>query len=209
MVSLFKKISITFFIGIFSLLSQITSAAVPAITIGQPQAPVQIQMYFSLTCTHCKEFMENSFPTIKERFIDRGLVSFSFHDFPTDPIALDAAKIARCLGPNSYLKIVQALLKDQEKWATEKGFEEKILPLAEQQGISADSCKKCLKNDQLEKDILRDCLSVRQAHKIDYAPAFFINGKLFEDEVTVHVIEKIVAEKSAIASNNQQKPAAN
>lgn len=38
--------------------------------IGNAQAPVLVQEWFSLTCTHCAHFATEIFPKVKEQFID-------------------------------------------------------------------------------------------------------------------------------------------
>ena len=42
--------------------------------IGKPDAKVTVGEYFSLTCTHCAAFAQETFPEVKQKLIDSGEV---------------------------------------------------------------------------------------------------------------------------------------
>ncbi|MUG04736.1 thioredoxin domain-containing protein [Bombella sp. ESL0378] len=85
--------------------------------IGNPQAPILVQEWFSLTCTHCAHFATELFPKIKEQFIDTGKIRFQFHDFPLDQVALIAAMVARSLPEERYVPFIESLFSRQMQWA--------------------------------------------------------------------------------------------
>jgi protein-disulfide isomerase len=63
--------------------------------LGDPNAPVTIIEYASLTCPHCAEFHEDVLPQLKERYIAPGKVRLVYRDFPLDQRALAAASLER------------------------------------------------------------------------------------------------------------------
>ena len=55
--------------------------------IGDPNAPVTVVEYASMTCPHCAHFHETTYPEMKKKYIDTGKVRFVFREFPLDPLA--------------------------------------------------------------------------------------------------------------------------
>ena len=64
--------------------------------IGDPNAPVTIIEFASLTCPHCAAFHVNTLPELEKRYIDTGKVRLVLRDFPLDQMALKASVIAHC-----------------------------------------------------------------------------------------------------------------
>ena len=85
----------------------------------RPRPPVG--EWFSLTCTHCAAFAQETFPQIKAELIDTGKVRWVFRDFPLDQVALTAAMVARALPPDRYEPFIRALFANQDRWAFAQG----------------------------------------------------------------------------------------
>ncbi|MCK1975382.1 DsbA family protein, partial [Bacillus safensis] len=69
---------------------------------GKADAPVTIEEYASLTCPHCADFTINTFPKIKEKYIDSGKARLILREFPFDPRATAAFMLARCAPEDRY-----------------------------------------------------------------------------------------------------------
>ena len=76
--------------------SLIASEKIKPIIEGNINAKVKIVVYESLTCSHCGNFHKNVYPKLKDEFLDKGLVSIEFKNFPLDIAALNASKLAHC-----------------------------------------------------------------------------------------------------------------
>src|SRR5512141_1851722 len=50
-------------------------------TMGKDDAPVTIIEYASMTCPHCAHFTVETFPKLKEKYIDTGKVKYIFREF--------------------------------------------------------------------------------------------------------------------------------
>src|SRR5579885_3700205 len=59
--------------------------------LGNPNAPITIIEYASLSCPHCAHFAEDVLPDIKKKWIDTGKAKLILRDFPLDEPALKAA----------------------------------------------------------------------------------------------------------------------
>ena len=168
-------------------------------SIGSPYAPLTIVMYYSLTCPHCHDFQEKVLPEIKTEFIDKGLVRFVFRDFPTDQLALKGAKVAWCMGKDRYLAIAKKLLATQNEWAPIdpakfKDAESALLRISEEMAISDADYRKCLTNKDVEDSILRTSFEAQKTHQIMAAPAFLVNGKVFNEDMNIKAIQTLLFE---------------
>ena len=63
--------------------------------LGRDNAPITVIEFFSMTCSHCASFHANTFPEVKTRLIDEGVVRFEMRAFPLDGLALRAHAMAR------------------------------------------------------------------------------------------------------------------
>lgn len=84
--------------------------------MGNPNAKVKLVEYGSLTCPHCRAFDEESVPTLIEKYVKSGKVSWEFRNYVRDPFDLTAGLIARCNGAKSFFPLMRAFYKDQAVW---------------------------------------------------------------------------------------------
>ncbi len=148
--------------------------------MGLDGAPVTIIEYASLTCPHCAHFNEATFPQLKAQYIDRGLVKYIYRDFPLDRMALRAAEIARCAGPDRYFAFVDVFFRQQMSWAAGKDEAEilgNLKKLARLGGMSDATFDSCLQDKSVEDAVLAQSLKGEQQYKVDSTPTLFINGE--------------------------------
>ena len=69
-------------------------------TRGNPKAPVTLIEYSDFTCGYCVKFFRETWPRLREKYVDTGKVRLLYRDFPRDPEgpAMTAAIAARCAG---------------------------------------------------------------------------------------------------------------
>ena len=91
-----KKIIILVFINCLIFVNNTLSEEVLKIREGNIDAKIEIIIYESLTCGFCANFHNEVYPKLKKEFIDEGLVSIEFRNFPLDLAALNAEIILRC-----------------------------------------------------------------------------------------------------------------
>ncbi len=92
-------------------------------SLGNPQAKVTVEEWFSLTCTHCARFAQETFPRLRKDLIDPGKLRWVYRDFPLDRVALTAAMVARALPPDRYEPFIGALFASQDRWAFAHGVD--------------------------------------------------------------------------------------
>lgn len=81
--------------------------------MGNPDAPIKIVEFASLTCSHCAEFAEQSWTPLTENYIAQGLASFEIRNFIRDPLDLTAALLARCNGAEPFFPINERMFANQ------------------------------------------------------------------------------------------------
>ncbi|MDV7340013.1 DsbA family protein [Terasakiella sp. A23] len=148
--------------------------------LGDPNAPVTMIEYASMTCPHCASFHIETLPQIKKDFIDTGKVKMIFRDFPFDRVGATAALISRCVAPERYNGFVDLLMKQQSKWARSVTPLADITRLAKLAGLSQEKVDSCLENTKLLDKIISVRKEAMDNYKIQSTPSFVIN-----DEVVV------------------------
>ena len=84
--------------------------------MGNPNAKVKLIEYGSLTCPHCKAFDDEGVPSLMDKYVKSGQVSWEFRNYVRDAFDLTAALIARCNGAKGFFPLSRALYKDQSDW---------------------------------------------------------------------------------------------
>ena len=154
----------------------------PAVTaadrvLGKPDAPVTIIEYGSLTCPHCAEFDEKTFPTLKANWIDTGKAKLVFRVFPLNKVDVGAAAVASCVPADRYYDFIDAVYKSQGTWSRAADPVQAIATIARLGGgLSDDKVKSCLADQTLQKSIVDQAYATSKAYGVESTPTFFING---------------------------------
>jgi protein-disulfide isomerase len=165
--------------------------------LGNPDAPITIIEYASLTCPHCAHFTNEVLPELKKKWIDTGKVKLVLRDYPLDQLALQAAMIARCAPPDRYYAFIDALFQTQQKWVTEHDNQDALARLAKLGGMGKDEFDHCLKDTALENKILEERLTASKELDVNSTPTFFINGTKFAGAPTAEEFDKALSGLSA------------
>jgi len=165
--------------------------------LGNPNAPITIVEYASMTCPHCAHFANDVLPEIKKEWIDTGKVKLVLRDFPLDEPALRAAMIARCAPPERYYAFTDTFFASQEKWAATKEYRDALARLAKFGGMGKDEFDACLKNTALENRIVEQRLVASKELDVNSTPTFFVNGSKFTGAPTTEEFNKVLSNLAA------------
>jgi protein-disulfide isomerase len=94
----------------------VTATDAGGFLMGNPNAPVKLIEYGSLTCPHCREFDERGVGPLIDKYVKSGQVSYEFRNYVRDAFDLSASLIARCNGAKGFFPLTRALYKDQPSW---------------------------------------------------------------------------------------------
>jgi protein-disulfide isomerase len=163
----------------------------PEMVLGEPDAPVTIIEYASMTCGHCANFHVQTLPDLKEKYIDTGKAKLVFREFPFDPRAEAGFMLARCADDN-YFAMVDVLFKQQQSWAGVENARDALLQISKLAGFSQESFEACLTDQQLLEDIRQVRERGAQEFGVDSTPTFFINGQKYSGARSIDEMSAII-----------------
>ena len=158
--------------------------------LGQPNAPVTIVEYASLTCPHCATFHNETFAALKQRYIDQGKVRFIFREFPLDNYATAGFLLARCSGEGKYFPVIEAFFKQQRALLAAPDPFAWIQEFAKQIGFTQESMEDCLTNQELLDGVIAMRQRASEKFGVSSTPTFFVNGKIKRGALTMQELEK-------------------
>lgn len=160
--------------------------------LGDPDAPVTIVEYASLTCSHCAQFHKLTYPQLKEKYIDTGQVYFIFREFPLDPVATAAFMLTRCVPEEQYFPFVDALFANLDVWAYTNDRVAGLKQMGRQVGITEEKFEACLTNQELLDGV--NWVKQRGAEQFDVnsTPTFFVNGEIHRGALPFEQFEKLI-----------------
>lgn len=144
--------------------------------VGDPNAPVTIQEFFSLTCNHCATFHKETYQKIKKNLINTGKVYFIYQEFPLDGPALYGSMTARCLPEERYTGFMDILLRTQDKWARSGDFKSALTQNAKLAGMSEEEFEACFNNKELQTAVATNIKEASEIWGINSTPSFVINN---------------------------------
>ena len=186
-----KKIIITTIFLCLYFIPTSSNSEVKQIFEGNVDAKIKLIMFESLTCSHCGNFHKNVYPSLKENFIDKGLVYIEFRNFPLDMAALNASKIAHCKNDGNS-EILHYLFINQRQWVKGNSIEElnkNIKNFIDKSNFNLNF-DQCINNKKVEDHILEDRIEGVKKFKIEATPTLIINGEKFENPSNYKKLKK-------------------
>tara|TARA_B100000963_G_scaffold348721_1_gene356753 strand:+ start:1876 stop:2469 length:594 start_codon:yes stop_codon:yes gene_type:complete len=175
-----------FFIKVFLLLFFTVSITteIKALNIGKENAKIVVKVFSSLTCPHCANFHTEIFNRLNDDFIKKNLLKFEHHAFPLDLAALNAEIIVRCHeNNNKSFQLLGEIYEKQNQWAVGSDINyinDSIKKIGEKFGLSKNQMEKCLKNDEVQDNILNERIEAQKKYKIQSTPTIYINEKKYK-----------------------------
>ena len=186
-----KKLFLTLTILFVTLNYTNANVQVKTILEGNINAKIKLIVYESLTCSHCADFHKEIYPELKKDFIDKGLISIEFRNFPLDLAALNASKVAHCKNDGKS-EILHFLFEKQKEWVRGETIEDlnknlKKVINEKDFGIDFD---KCISNTVVEDHVLNDRINAVKKYNIQATPTLIINDKKFDNPQNYKKLKK-------------------
>ena len=147
--------------------------------IGNPDAPVTLIEYASMTCPHCANFHRDVYPLIKEDYIKTGKVKLVFRNYTRDRADLAVAMLTRCVGPERSFDLMGVYFDRQSQWAR-PGVDPlpEIVDIARRAGISRADVDACMNNSALQNNVI-EMFKQGQDDGLTGTPFFILEGESF------------------------------
>lgn len=182
--------------------------------MGNPNAPVKLVEYASLSCPFCKNFDVEGVPTFRDKYVKSGEVSWEYRTYlnhPTDPAV---AALAHCQGADSFFALADQLYATQEQWygrlvaLPQQQYQQlQTLPPMQrnaeiahitglddffrQRGMPSSKIQACL-SDPAVLNKLQAIVDLGNKDGLTGTPNFMINGKMQPDAVDWKTLEAIL-----------------
>ena len=154
-----------------------SSASSEEIALGNPEAPVTLIEYGSLTCGGCIKFHKHVLPRIKKNYIDPGKVRFIFRHFPTSEVASEGAIAAQC-SADKYYEMLDKLYFSVASWANSEDKKSKFTQYAVSLGLNSDQFKSCLVDGNQFEYVSNQKRDANRDHGVVGTPTFIVNGEI-------------------------------
>jgi len=163
----------------------------PDKVLGNPDAPVEIIEYASMTCPHCASFHMTTLKDLKEEYIETGKAKFIVREFPFDPLAAAVFMLARC-SDDRYFEVVDLFFETQRQWAVREGALGEIRKLAKQAGFTDKSFEACLTDQQLLDGINAVKDHGYEEMGVRATPTIFIDGEKLEGSRSIEAFREVI-----------------
>lgn len=168
---------------------------VPAIMedriLGDPDAPVTIIAYESLTCPHCAAFHRDTYDDLVARYVDTGQAKFIYREFPLDQNAVVAAALARCTPEPQFYGMIEVLFRSQGQWSRADDLLGSLGQIGRLSGIGDDAFQACVDNEDLVNAIIQSRQDASLAG-VGSTPTFDINGQLYPGARSIDEFASII-----------------
>ena len=178
------------------LISFSVNAESKSLSIGNDDAKITIKVFSSLTCPHCANFHQNIYEKLEKDYINKNLVRFEHHGFPLDLAALNAEIIVRCHVDNQKnFELLGEMYKKQNEWAIGSDINlinESIKKIGLDSGLDNGQMNDCLKNENVQEQILNERIEAQKQYKIKSTPTIFINKKQYKGDHNYKSFKKAI-----------------
>ncbi|WP_281300291.1 MULTISPECIES: DsbA family protein [unclassified Iodidimonas] len=155
--------------------------ALGGVAMGNPDAPVTIIEYASLTCPHCAAFHKDVLPGLKENFIQSGKVRYVFYNYVMNRIDLAASSISRCFGPERFFPLSDLFFSRQREWLANARDQGQVIDdmaaLVRRAGISRTEFDQCLAERDLQQHLVEMTSGGQARWQITGTPTIIVDGK--------------------------------
>lgn len=164
--------------------------------MGNPDAPVKLIEYASISCGGCAAFAATGSEPLRERYVRSGQVSWEYRPFiifPTDP---GIFMLLRCQGAAPFFRLTDELYATQREWlgrAQENAAQAQALPPQQQvpalvraagvdqyfrqRGMPEARVNSCLADQGALQTLVANSQRYSEEDGVSSTPTFHINGE--------------------------------
>lgn len=164
------------------------------IIVGDPDAPVEMIEYLSVTCSHCARHHTNVWPEIKERWVVNGQLKVKFIFWPRGgPLDELISMVALCGPDERVYPVMDLILSRQGQWLRGNAQEalNNVAGLVRRAGISRAEFDTCVRTPELLANI-RTMFQSGLDEGVNGTPYFIIGGETFSGEWPIEKFEEVI-----------------
>jgi protein-disulfide isomerase len=161
-------------------------AQVNGVHIGDPNAPVKIDVYEDFRCSACMQYTQNFEPQIIQTYVDTGKVYYTFHSF----IVIDgndgtdasnrSANAAMCASEQGrFWEYHETLFANQLSESASLFTDERLITMAQNLNLDMTSFNQCYQAKRYAPEIQTDIAEARTLN-LSFTPSILVDGKLVQ-----------------------------
>ncbi len=158
---------------------------------GNPDAPVTIVEYASLTCPHCATFANSFYPELKEKYLDTGKAKLVYRNYIMNRVDIAASAAARCSNEDVAKQLMKVFFARQGDWARSQQPLDELAALARRAGISRTKFDQCTSNEEMLKHLMAITTEAVDKFEITSTPSFIVNGSKLDFSTFDEALEQI------------------
>jgi len=171
-----------------------TNAAVDGTHLGDPNAPVKMDVWEDFQCSGCFYYTENIEPLVIQKYVETGKVYYTYHFFllidgaNTTGESHQAANAAMCALEQGHFWDYQTILFKNWKGENVGSFSDaRLVAMAKRIGLDMTAFNKCFQANAYADQINQD-FQAGQDLGVHATPAIFINGQAAESSAGANYI---------------------
>ncbi len=147
------------------------------IVYGDPDAPIELIEYASLTCPACADFARDAMPQLLDDFISKGQVKFVFRNFVLNQYDLAASAATRCVATTDDAKsAIDDLFKEQAEWLSGDNPYLGMSAIMARHGLEQEALGQCISDQEVQLHIVQMRQRGLEEHEVNATPTLVLNG---------------------------------
>ena len=166
-------------------------------SLGNPDAAVQVVEYASYTCPHCANFHSGPYQQIKQDYIDTGMIGFTYREVYFDQPGLWASMIARCGGEMRFFGISNLLYENQQTWARAgdgAAVAAALRNIGKVAGLTDAELEQCMSDGDKAQELMAWYQTNAERDGVTGTPSFTINGEMVSNRNFQSALEAAIAD---------------
>lgn len=188
--------------------------------VGNPNAPLKLVEYGSLTCPTCARFGMEGMEPLLTKYVNSGVVSFELRNFAVHgTVDIVLARLARCGQMEAVVPLSEQIWQNYEAIMTpvqaagpqldaamSLPMEQRFVAFAQaanfyeffaERGISEDQGRACLADVPAMEKLANDTQQQGEKFNVTGTPTFFLNGQKLDDVNSWGTLEPVLQRAGA------------
>jgi len=171
-------------IPVISITPRAINTTVNGVHLGDPNAPVKVDVYGDFRCSACKDYSVNYEPQIILTYVEAGKVYYTFHSFividgnTSSDASYRSANAAMCAAEQGHFWDYHDTLYANQVTEDASYFTDvRLVRMAQNLNLDMTSFNQCYQAKRYASNIQND-ISQAQSLNLSYTPSILVNGTL-------------------------------
>lgn len=146
--------------------------------LGNQASSVTLIEFASTSCSHCANFHANTFPALKEQYIETGKIAFALRPFMLNGRDAAVFALAASVEGDKYYDVIEAFMARQQEWVVTNEPMNVISKIAFELGFTQESFEAALTNRERFNSMQTLTQRFNENFDLRSTPSFYLNGKM-------------------------------